>query len=145
MRNNRNSRIAKELVLAAKELVAIGGYDTNFTVIRKLRLKREPLGTRVSLENAQKILDAGYEYIDGEMEFDKNKAVWNTRVDFRRKVDKHRASHTFGGFSFGYGGEGPRGLIAFLKMFGVPHRAENITSLDYVPEEKGTLNLAVFM
>lgn len=84
--------------------------DEGFTVCRPLKLKSEG-STRVSLENAKAILDAGYSirsaFFVGQRLLE---------VEFFR--DEEEAWHTFKGFTVGYNGEGPRGMIEFFEMFG---------------------------
>jgi len=107
-------RIAREIVSIARELVAV---KSDFTVIKTLQLKREG-ATRDSIENARRILAAGYDLMSGIFEFNRNNAEWRTTAHFVRPGDRHKAVHVFRGFSFGYGGEGPHGMYDFLDMFG---------------------------
>jgi len=105
--------ISRELVSVARELVAV---RSPFMVVKTLQLKREG-ATRDSLENARRILDAGYILKGGSFTFDSNRADWETWAQFRWSVDDSIVDYVFKGFSFGYSGEGPRGLETFLKMF----------------------------
>ena len=121
----------------AKDMVAV---KSEFTVIRPLQLKKEG-ATRDSLENAQRIADAGYSLMGGVFKYDKMKAEWETKAYFMRSVDKAKAVHVFKGFAFGYGGQGPRGMQTFLEMFGWGPSEKKIISPGYWPDDKGVLRL----
>jgi len=109
-------RIAGELIRVAKLLEAV---KSPFTIMRPLQLKTEG-ATRASIANARLIKGAGYEIADDPVyEYDKTGVNWDLEVDFVRPSDGHRATHNFDGFSWGYSGEGPRGLIEFSDIFGL--------------------------
>ena len=110
----------------AKRMVAV---DDLFTVKKPIKFKPEGGVTRFSLENARMILEAGYQFERGIMQYDNVNGDWWVTVFFNR--DGEVASHKFGGFSFGYSGEGPRGLIEFSKMFAIGLNSDKITSSDY--------------
>ena len=112
----QKKKIAQEILKIAKTMVST---MDKFTVIKPMRLKSEG-ATRNSLEIARLIQAAGYEVISTVYTWDKNIATWNLEVLFERYSDHHQASHIFKGFSFGYGGEGPHGMIEFGKIFGLP-------------------------
>ena len=121
----------------ASDKVAV---KSDFTVIRPLQLKKDG-ATRDSLENARRIKDAGYDLLGGTFQYDRGKAEWTTKAYFKRAVDGSKASHVFKGFSFGYGGQGPRGMIEFLDIFEWGPSEKKIVTPGYWPDEKGTLRL----
>ena len=125
--------VARELAKVAKLLTA----DDEFTVKKKLKLKKEPGGTQVSLDNARAILNAGYGIEIATFTFDRVRADYRTDVMFWR--DDETVWHTFFGFSAGYGGEGPRGMIEFLRMFGNAVDPEKVMSR--LPEDRGKIDL----
>lgn len=92
-------------------------YTQQFTKVVPIKLKPEG-ATRFSLENAKIIADARYQLTSDApmMTYDKNKAVYKLKAHFKRGNDTF-AEHTFLGFSFGYGGEGPHGLMEFGRLF----------------------------
>jgi hypothetical protein len=140
------SKIARELLEVARSLVSsermVKAVRSNFLVVRSLPLVREG-ATRDSLENARRILDAGYILHDGTFSFDSNRADWITKARFRWSVDESIVEHEFHGFSFGYSGEGPRGLVEFLKMFHWNPDPNKIFSNQF-GMEKGTVALSDF-
>lgn len=108
--------VEQKPVKEASKRVAVG---SPFMVMKTLQLKREG-ATRDSLENARRIQEAGYILIGGTFEFDTTMAEWSTHAIFEWGVDGSTVKYTFKGFSFGYGGEGPRGLIEFFEIFSWP-------------------------
>jgi hypothetical protein len=122
----------------AKRVIAV---DDLFTVKKPIKFKPEGGVTRFSLENARMILEAGYLFERGIMQYDNVSGDWWVTAFFNR--DGEVASHKFGGFSFGYSGEGPRGLIEFSEMFGIGLNAGKITSPDYRSSlpPRGAMNL----
>jgi len=102
-------RIARECLGAGKDI---------FTVMKPLRLKKEG-PTRVSIENAKAIKNAGYEVASTVYDYDAQKMKWNLFCTFSRAGEVKRPGHTFEGLSWGYRGEGPRGLLEFGKIFGL--------------------------
>lgn len=108
------NKIAKELTAIAKELIAV---RSDFTIIKTLQLKKDG-ATRDGLENARRIKGAGYDLLNGTFEFSRSNAEWTTTAFFRRAYDGDKVKHVFKSFSFGYGGEGPRGMEEFLEIFG---------------------------
>jgi len=131
--------VAKELLGVAKELVAL---KSDFQVVKMLQLKREG-ATRDSLENARRIKEAGYLLVDGTFTYDSKHIEWITEARFRWVVDGSTETHTFNGFSFGYHGEGPRGLQEFLKMFGWHPNDDKIFSNTF-GSESGRVDLRAF-
>ena len=111
-------------------------------VMKVLQLKREGT-TRDSLENARRILDAGYILVGGTFTFDTNMASWQTDAVFEWGVDGSKVEYTFKGFSFGYHGEGPRGLEEFLKMFHWNPKPDKVFTNTF-GTEKGTVKLRDF-
>jgi len=112
-----------------------------FTKVVPLRLKKEG-STRYSIENAQNINDAGYVVKNYFLEYDKQHGVYELRVSFVRGADG--PSHIFRGFTFGYGGEGPHGLLEFAKIFGLKIDRDKVLGndrefLDWAGE-RGTLD-----
>jgi hypothetical protein len=137
--------IAKELLVVAKELSADHerqALRSPFMVVKTLQLVQEG-ATRHSLENARRIENAGYILKGGTFRFDINMATWETNAEFEWVVDGSRANYTFKGFSFGYSGEGPRGLEEFLTIFHWNPDREKIFSNQF-GMEKGTVNLRDF-
>jgi len=129
--------IARDLIAVAKEMTAI---KSEFTVIKTLQLKKEG-ATRDSLENARRILAAGYDLLNGTFAFNRTHASWTTTAFFRRPSDGSKASHVFKGYSFGYGGEGPSGMYEFLDMFGWGPDKHKIMDHDAFDEDKGVMRL----
>ena len=120
----------KNLVVRLAKIVdKVATGDDIFTVKKPIKFKPEGGVTRLSLENARMIQDAGYRFVRGIMQYDNVGGDWWVTAFFER--NEEMASHKFGGFSFGYGGEGPRGLIEFSRMFGIGLDAGKITSSSY--------------
>ena len=122
----------------AKRVIAI---DDIFTVKKPIKFSPEGGVTRFSLANARMILEAGYQFVRAIIKYDNIRGDWWVDAFFQR--DGEVASHEFGGFSFGYSGEGPRGLIEFSEMFGIGLNAGKITSPSYRESlpPKGVMNL----
>ena len=141
----REDEVCRELLLAARE---VSGAKSPFTVIRPLSLKKEPRGTNVSIENAEKIKAAGYSLIGGSVKYDLGSNVYcEVKADFYRDIDGSSGEWSFFGFFFGYGGQGPRGFKDFLDMFGwggkdskIFERGNFLKNL----KESGTINLTSF-
>jgi len=89
---------------------------SSFTIKKPLKLLKEDGTTGTSLANADGIKSAGYWLLEAIMVYDSKKADYQLICTFQRDEDKE--AFTFKGFSFGYGGEGPNGLIDMLKTFG---------------------------
>lgn len=87
-----------------------------FTRKSKLNFIKETGTTRVSLSNADKIKKAGYTLTFASMHYNAKKANYWLTCIFKR--DGEQEEFTFNGFSFGYAGEGPNGLIEMLAKFG---------------------------
>jgi hypothetical protein len=88
------------------------------------------------------IADAGYRFAHGTVKFDDDfGGIQSMEVFFRR--DDDIASHIFAGFNFGYGGEGPRGMAEFSKIFGLGLKGERIALPSYraLLPKKGTFDL----
>lgn len=128
LRMKLNQYDSLSLKLAGKTAVR-----SPFTVMKPLQLKPEG-ATRHSLANAEAIKDAGYELKSCKMEYDKQRAVYKTICKFKR--GKEEVDYTFTGFSLGYGGEGPRGFIDAMKLFGEDVRDVALGKLP--TDEKGT-------
>jgi len=124
-----NTRIAVELLSVAKSIMAGSG----FTIVKPLALKAEVGGTKVSLENAKRIMEAGYGLDSAVLDFDSNKADFHTIAKFSR--GREVATWEFTGFSIGYGGEGPRGLIEFAAMFGLSLDRDKVLTYGVFPEK----------
>ena len=88
-------------------------------------------GTDNSLKNARAIQEAGYEFQSGITYYDSEKGNWETMVWFKRG-DESPVSWSFKGFSAGYSGQGPRGLIEFGKIFNVPIKEEIVMDREYL-------------
>lgn len=133
--------VVKTMDRFAKIAEKVAGYDDIFTVKKPIRFKSEGGVTRFSLENARMILEAGYLFERGIMQYDNVKGEWQVIVFFKR--DDEMGSFGFRGFSFGYSGEGPRGLVEFSRMFGIGLNANKITSPEYKSSlpPTGTMNL----
>ena len=86
----------------------------------EIKLKKEGGVTRISLENLKNILkDVGKESIS-KVTFHFNRSD-DARLHIEWYDDKtdRAESWDFTGFSAGYGGEGPRGLVDALKMLDI--------------------------
>lgn len=111
----------------AKSVSALS--DDVFTEERPIRFK--PEGSTInSLNNARFIRNAGYDYVKSTMVYDNVRGDWKVEAFFRRG-NGPVVAHIFGGFSFGYGGEGPRGLLEFAEIFGFRLDSEKVTSHSY--------------
>lgn len=135
------NNIARELVRLAREMVSV----SNFTVLKPLKLVREG-ATRDSIMNARLLRYARYELVNGDMTYDNVAGSWEVKAYFFREIDHADGVHIFKGFSFGYGGEGPRGLHEFLKMFnwGADPKKIMSKSWDTSLPERGVINLKAF-
>jgi hypothetical protein len=115
--------------------------DDAFTVKKPLRFKSEG-STMSALTNARMIADAGYSFAHGTVRYDDTfGGIQEMEAFFRR--DDEVASRVFRGFNFGYGGEGPRGMIEFSQMFFIALDSKKILSHDYRASlpKKGTFDL----
>lgn len=110
---DRMSKIARTLVA-----------DDVFTVKKPIRFKPS-YGTMNCLVNARMIAEAGYKFVKATYKYDTNMADWKMTAFFER--DGEVASHEFNGFSFGYGGEGPRGMMEFSQIFGIGLNERKVT------------------
>jgi hypothetical protein len=113
----------------ASNLIA-GPMSHRFTKMVPVKLMSEG-GTDNSLKNAKAIQEAGYEFQSGITYYDSEKANWDTVVWFKRG-NESPVSWTFKGFSAGYSGQGPRGLIEFGKIFNVPIKEEIVMDGEYL-------------
>jgi hypothetical protein len=129
-----DSSVAREIVGVAR---ALAGADDTFTVRKPIRFKPEA-GTKNSLENAQMIADAGYQFARATYDYDKTKADWKLTAFFER--DGEIASHIFKGFSVGYGGEGSRGMMSFAQIFGIRLDPKKVLGEEGIPD-KGLVDL----
>ena len=109
---------------------------SGFTILRPLKLKSEG-STRISLENARTIRDAGYELKMATMTYSSTRAEWKLYVDFKRDDPKSTAEWVFTGVSFGYGGEGPRGLMELAEIFGIKLDPKKVFEHGVFPESGG--------
>ena len=112
--------------IVAKQVMADHGV---FTVLKPIKFKPEG-ATRNSLENARLISLAGYNYRSGIFEFKPQQGDYLTTVIFDRNGET--ASHTFKGFSFGYSGEGSRGMAEFGTIFGIGFDEEKIFGRGFI-------------
>jgi len=104
------------------------------------KLKRESGVTQTSLENANKIFQAGYKIESASLKYNMDKGETLLCCDFYKETEEYlkfkknnpfltsyvsitpiyeRFKHIFKGFNVGYMGEGSRGLVDALKMFHV--------------------------
>jgi hypothetical protein len=104
---------------AASRTAAAG----SFTVKNPIRFRPEG-ATAASLANARMILDAGYKLEDGYFEYDTQWGNYKTTAFFSR--DEEYQEYVFKGFSIGYGGEGPHGMMEFGQIFGWKFKDENV-------------------
>jgi hypothetical protein len=70
--------------------------------------------------------------------------TWKRHVRCMTRIFTRNTVHHIEGFSFGYGGEGPRGLAAVLKMLGFdsdwPTRPQNLNAIETeLLKDKGTV------
>jgi hypothetical protein len=101
-------------------------------VLVPLKLEKDQ-ATRDCLENARRIKNAGYEFQSAICYYDGVKGNYETVVWFTRGSEP-MVKWIFRGFSAGYSGEGPRGLIEFCQIFGLPVKAEMVLSHDQMTE-----------
>ena len=88
---------------------------------------------------------AGYDYIGSVYYYDKNKADWDLRMVFRRKGESEKQIHAFKGLSWGYHGEGPRGLMEVSDIFGLNlDKSKVLGDVDTGLPEKGEITLEDF-
>jgi hypothetical protein len=101
-----------------------------------MRLKPEGGVTQISLENALQLIEEkgppDLVQLINEGKNTSEHAVVATWGDF---------SHTFTGFSWGYGGEGPNGLAKFFRMVGLQHRIPTCV-IGKLPQNKPGLLLS---
>lgn len=97
-------------------MIKISKYLQAFTIEKPLKIK-ETGATRSSLENMKKIHDAGYDLESAVLTYDTKKNDVKLYCSFTRHFKME--VHTFTGFNIGYGGEGPRGLVEALNIFGI--------------------------
>ena len=119
MRRGTYTRVAKQLE---------ADYGV-FTMKKPIRFKPEG-STMNALTNAKLIAEAGYTYKSGIFEFKPQYGDYETSVIFER--DNETALHTFKGFSFGYSGEGCRGLEEFSDIFGLGFDKEKIFGRGFI-------------
>ena len=82
--------------------------------------------TQIALQNAELLRQALGSPIRMELHMDPNGPEWyRTRVMFDTGD-----SHTFTGFGWGYGGEGPRGLASFCQANDIPLTINDIEKID---------------
>lgn len=101
---------------------------------RKKRLQKERGLTFISRENARFLAETHGRPVSVELRRDRNT---NTFLDEYVVVARYAdgSSHTFTGFAWGYGGEGPNGLADFLRESGAPLTQQEVFGLD--PEIRG--------
>lgn len=99
---------------------------------RPRKLRAEEGVTRTSLENAKLLAEERGNPVSVELHRDFNPSGRATHIDGYRVVARYPdgSSHTYTGFGWGYGGEGPNGLASFLAGSGIPLSREEIFALD---------------
>lgn len=91
--------------------------EAAFYIQKPVKLVSEG-STASSIQNALSIKDAGYDLIESGTEYKWNKNLrTNKLVALFENRHGHKESHEFLGFNWGYGGEGPRGLMEFSHIF----------------------------
>ena len=122
-------RLDEMAARVARSVAALA--DDVFTVRTEKPIRFRPEGSTMnSLANARAISAAGYEFVKATMVYDNVRGDWKVEAFFRRGGDPVTA-HVFGGFSYGYGGEGPRGLLEFGQVFGLRLDPEKVLSHEY--------------
>ena len=118
--------------MAAKVARSVSALaDDVFTVRTERPIRFKPEGGTVnSLANAKAIREAGYEFVKATMIYDNVRGDWKLEAFFRRENDPVSV-HVFGGLNFGYGGQGPRGLLEFGEIFGIVLDPNKVTSNEY--------------
>lgn len=91
-----------------------------------LDLRDECGVTRYSLENARRLNKALGRPVRVECHYDPNGAEWYRVKAFYDSGD----THVFTGLSWGYNGEGPRGLLEFCQYNDIPLAIKDIVELD---------------
>lgn len=136
-----DSMIAAELVKIAKDLTAT---DDVFYKMTPIRLK-PAFATAACLANALAIKDAGYQLYDGYLTYDTQRGEYHTTAFFVRGqgIAAEKAKCTFHGFSIGYGGEGPHGMMEFGKMFGWTFSQDGVFDRKHIDaRDPGEINLS---
>lgn len=114
---------------------------TRWSITDSIDEARTEVGvTRFSLENAKELVAKYGRPFRVELKWVGEGPDWGYYTTAMWKDGK---KHTFTGFAWGYGGEGPRGLKEFFKMIGVegidigaiPNKGKSHTQLIEVPEE----------
>jgi hypothetical protein len=102
-----------------------------------MNLKLECDCTSVSLENAKEILENGFFLkLPTQMTYDISpenvgNSWYSLKATFSNK-DRKLLKYTFTGFSFGYEGQGSRGLISFFQKFGIQLDPEKVYNHEFI-------------
>ena len=125
---------------AGERTMEAAAGDSVFTMKRPIRFKPEG-STMNSLANAKAIQEAGYKFVKGVYTYEGNMGDYFLAAFFER--DDETAVHTFRGFSFGYGGEGPHGMMEFGRIFGLGLKEDKVMSREYKESlpKSGTFDL----
>jgi hypothetical protein len=112
---NREMKIASRIVADSAGVWGPGGIRDQNGI--RISFHVEGGITRHSIDNAQMIRNAGFQFVQGICRYDKRKGDYYLDATFQRAGQ--RVAFTFSGFSWGYGGEGPHGLLEFGRIFGI--------------------------
>lgn len=85
--------------------------------------------TKISMENGERLREAYGLPSSVTIHYDPDGADWYRVVVEYGPAGKPTHVHTFSGFAFGYGGEGPRGLAEWARRNQVPLPFKTITQL----------------
>lgn len=92
----------------------------------KPRLLNEGGITQTSLKNGKRLAKRLGPPVRVEAHFNPNGSEWYRVIAFYESGD----SHTFTGFAWGYGGEGPRGFAEWCEANEIPLTLKEISSMD---------------
>lgn len=113
----KKHRKSKKKITAKPNENGTANLNINNMIAKTLKLKPEG-STRVSLENLNKIIDAGFNIDRATLHLDREKGSCRLHTEWTgESKDNYDLFfvHEFLGFMAGYGGEGPRGLVEFCK------------------------------
>jgi len=128
MESSDREQIDAKIARIARMLIS-SPETHKFTKMVPIKFKPEG-STMNSLANARAIQEAGYEFQSGTTYYDNVKGNYDTVVWFTRGSET--AKWIFKGFSAGYNGEGPRGLVEFGTIFGIPIKDEVVRDREYL-------------